>query len=68
MASFIGQLNLLPVVVKDASAGAVAFGGQIILTGQPIQAANGSAVRLAIRPEEIKLAAAGARSHARATA
>ena len=60
VASFIGQLNQLPVVVKDASAGAVAFGSQIILTGQRIEAANGTAARLAIRPEEIKLALAGA--------
>jgi putative spermidine/putrescine transport system ATP-binding protein len=60
VASFIGQLNQLPVVVKDASAGAVAFGSQIILTGQRIEAANGAAARLAIRPEEIKLAAVGA--------
>ena len=40
VASFIGQLNQLPVVVKDASAGAVAFGSQIILTGQRIEAAE----------------------------
>jgi putative spermidine/putrescine transport system ATP-binding protein len=60
VASFIGQLNQLPVVVKDASAGAVAYGSQIILTGQRIEAANGTAARLAIRPEEIKLALAGA--------
>jgi putative spermidine/putrescine transport system ATP-binding protein len=60
VASFIGQLNQLPVIVKDASAGAVAFGSQIILTGQRIEAANGTAARLAIRPEEIKIEAAGA--------
>ncbi len=60
VASFIGQLNLLPVVVQDASAGAVACGGQIIRTSLSIQAANGAAVRLAIRPEEIKVAAATA--------
>jgi len=45
VASFIGQLNQLPVVVKDASAGAVAFGSQIILTGQRIGAADGTAAR-----------------------
>ena len=60
VASFIGQLNLLPVVVQDASAGAVACGGQIIRTSLSIQAANGAAVRLAIRPEEIKVAPATA--------
>jgi putative spermidine/putrescine transport system ATP-binding protein len=66
VASFIGQLNQLPVVVKDASAGAVAFGSQIILTGQRIEAANGTAARLAIRPEEIKIEAAGATAAAEA--
>ena len=60
VASFIGQLNQIPVIVKDASAGAVAYGSQIILTGQRIEAANGTAARLAIRPEEIKLALPGA--------
>jgi putative spermidine/putrescine transport system ATP-binding protein len=56
VASFIGQLNQLPVVVQDATAGAVAYGSQTILTGQPIRAANGTAARLAVRPEEIKIA------------
>jgi putative spermidine/putrescine transport system ATP-binding protein len=60
VASFIGQLNQLPVVVQDATAGAVTYGSQIILAGQPIQAANGTAARLSIRPEEIKIAAATA--------
>jgi putative spermidine/putrescine transport system ATP-binding protein len=60
VASFIGQLNQLPVVVQDAAAGAVAYGSQIILAGQPIQAANGTAARLSVRPEEIKIALAGA--------
>ena len=55
VASFIGQLNLLPVVVRDAAAGAVALASQVIQTGQLIQVANGTAARLAIRPEEIKI-------------
>ena len=59
VASFIGQLNLLPVVVQDATAGAAVCGGQIIRTSLPIQAANGTAIRLAIRPEEIKVALVG---------
>jgi putative spermidine/putrescine transport system ATP-binding protein len=64
VAAFIGQLNLLPVVVQDAGAGTVALGSHIIRTGQTIHAANGSEARLAIRPEELKIqpleAAAGA--------
>ncbi len=59
VASFIGQLNLLPVTVKDAAAGEVALGSQTVCAAEPIQAAAGAAARLAIRPEEIKLAPAG---------
>ncbi len=59
VASFIGQLNLLPVAVKDAAAGEVALGSQTVRAAEPIRAAAGAPVRLAIRPEEIKLAAAG---------
>ena len=55
VAAFIGQLNLLPVVVRDAAAGAVTLGTHTIQTGQYIQAADGAAARLAIRPEELKI-------------
>ena len=64
VAAFIGQLNLLPVVVQDSAAGTVALGSHIIRTGQTIHAANGADARLAIRPEELRIqpleAAAGA--------
>jgi putative spermidine/putrescine transport system ATP-binding protein len=60
VAAFIGQLNLLPVLVQDATSGAVTLGTQVIRTGQPIGAANGSAARLAIRPEELKVKPLGA--------
>ena len=46
VASFIGQLNLLPVVVHDAAAGAVSLGGQgaqMIRTNQPIHAGERNA-------------------------
>lgn len=59
VASFIGQLNLLPVSVKDPAAGEVALGSQAIRAAEPIRAAVGAEVRLAIRPEEIKVAPAG---------
>ena len=58
VATFIGQLNLLPVVVHDPSAGTVALGkdgGQVVRTHEPIQAARGTGVTLAVRPEEVKL-------------
>ena len=62
VAAFIGQLNLLPVTVRDAAAGQVALGqggAQTVRVAEPIRAADGAVVRLAIRPEEIKLAASG---------
>ena len=65
VASFIGQLNLLPVIVHDAAAGAVSLGGQgaqMIRTNQPIHAANGTPAHLAIRPEELKIEPIGARA------
>jgi putative spermidine/putrescine transport system ATP-binding protein len=55
VAAFIGQLNLLPVVVQDAAAGTVALGSHIIRTGQTIHAAKGADARLAIRPEELTI-------------
>jgi putative spermidine/putrescine transport system ATP-binding protein len=55
VAAFIGQLNLLPVVVQDATAGTVALGPHMIRTGQTIQAASGAEARLAIRPEELSI-------------
>jgi putative spermidine/putrescine transport system ATP-binding protein len=60
VAAFIGQLNLLPVVVQDATSGAVTLGTQTIRTGQPIRMADGSAARLAIRPEELEVRPFGA--------
>ena len=58
MASFIGQLNLLPVVVKDQARGALALGragGPVIRTAQPVKLPPGSATKLAVRPEELKI-------------
>jgi putative spermidine/putrescine transport system ATP-binding protein len=60
VAAFIGQLNLMPVVVQDAATGAVTLGTHTIRTGQPIRAAAGSTARLAIRPEELKVTPFGA--------
>lgn len=54
-ASFIGQLNLVPVIVKDASSKLVALDGQTIVTSQVVKVLNGSQARLALRPEELEL-------------
>jgi len=57
-ASFVGQLNLIPVTVADAASGRCTFDGQTITVGQRIQLANGAAGRLALRPEELNLGGA----------
>ena len=54
-ASFIGQLNLVPVRIVDAAAGRCALGGQAVQVTPPIEGVNGAAARLAIRPEELAL-------------
>jgi putative spermidine/putrescine transport system ATP-binding protein len=51
VASFVGTLNLLPARVVDAPAGRVEVEGQSLRVGQPLAAAAGSAVTLALRPE-----------------
>ncbi|MBK7217354.1 MAG: ABC transporter ATP-binding protein [Candidatus Promineofilum sp.] len=57
VAHFVGQLNVMPVRVVDAAAGRVALGEQTIILEPPL-AANGQAVTLAVRPEELELGAA----------
>jgi putative spermidine/putrescine transport system ATP-binding protein len=57
-ASFVGQLNLIPVTVADARAGRCTFNGQSLNVGRDIKLANGSAGRLALRPEELNLGGA----------
>lgn len=56
VATFIGQLNLLPIKIQDAAAGIYLVGGQSIqVAGAPLQPANLAAARLALRPEGISL-------------
>ncbi|MCE1251953.1 MAG: ABC transporter ATP-binding protein [Anaerolineae bacterium] len=54
VASFVGQLNLIPVKIVDPNQRLVSFDGQLVRAGgrsnQPLPA---EAPRLAIRPEEI---------------
>ncbi len=54
-ASFVGQLNLIPVIATDPAAGRCEFNGQSLKVGQTIKAAKGATTRLAIRPEELNL-------------
>ncbi len=55
VASFIGQLNILKTTVADAANRTCSLNGFTLLTDQPIQASNGSELRLALRPEELSL-------------
>ena len=52
-ASFVGQLNLLPVTMADT--GTCALNGQKLKIGQPTQIAYGQQARLALRPEELHI-------------
>ncbi|HUN21634.1 MAG TPA: ABC transporter ATP-binding protein [Anaerolineales bacterium] len=52
-ARFVGQLNQLKCVVRNAQTGECEISGQAIRTQTTIAKPNGSEIRLAIRPEEI---------------
>jgi putative spermidine/putrescine transport system ATP-binding protein len=55
VASFVGTLNQLQCTVVDATQGILAHDGQQLTTTSPIEAANGAAVRVMLRPEELHL-------------
>jgi putative spermidine/putrescine transport system ATP-binding protein len=52
-ASFVGQLNLIPITVADAASGRSTFNGISLNTSQPTSLANGTFAKLALRPEEM---------------
>ena len=52
-ASFVGQLNLIPITVADAASGNCAFNGISLNTSQPTSLAKGTSAKLALRPEEM---------------
>ncbi len=58
VAHFVGQLNVLPARVVDATAGRLALGEQTIVLDALPAAENGQMVTLAVRPEELELGAA----------
>lgn len=53
-ASFVGQLNVLPATVADGANGRLLLHDQSIYLSEPV-AATGTAVNLALRPEELSL-------------
>jgi putative spermidine/putrescine transport system ATP-binding protein len=55
VASFVGTLNQIQCRVVDAAKGLLAHNGQNLSTTSPVEAANGAAVRVMLRPEELHL-------------
>ena len=55
VASFVGQLNVLPAMVVDAGAGRLTVGGQEIRVSAKIEAPAGSTMSLALRPEMVSM-------------
>lgn len=65
VASFIGQLNLLPVRVSDPARGVVLFKDTPIQVETPVALAGVSEATLALRPEELNLGEVVGRNHLR---
>ncbi len=59
VASFIGQLNLLPIVVTNSAAGLCTLAGEPVRVSEAIEASKGADARLAIRPEELRFGQVG---------
>lgn len=59
VASFIGQLNLLPIIVTDPTAGLCTIAGEPVRVSEAIEANQGAEARLAIRPEELRFGQIG---------
>lgn len=57
-AHFVGQLNVLPVEVVDATGGQATLHGQALNASTPLHSANGQPVKIALRPEEVGLGTA----------
>jgi len=53
VAKFVGQINLLPVDIINPPEGLVKIGQQALKTSRAVNFADGQAMRLAIRPEEL---------------
>ncbi|WP_322806751.1 ABC transporter ATP-binding protein [Thermanaerothrix sp.] len=65
VASFIGQLNLIPVIVEDPQQGKVRFDNNVLQVEPLPHLSRGQAVTLALRPEEMNLGEVEGRNHVR---
>ena len=60
VASFVGTLNTLSATLVDASQGHLRVNGSDVYTTQPIsKGRNGETVKLALRPEQLRLSGTG---------
>lgn len=55
VASFVGQLNVLPAKVVDAASGRLTVAGQEVRLARAVAAPAGSTIALALRPEMVAL-------------
>jgi putative spermidine/putrescine transport system ATP-binding protein len=53
VASFVGQINLIPVTPENLTNGMVKVAGWPVRVGRTLDGHNGNSLRLAIRPEEL---------------
>jgi putative spermidine/putrescine transport system ATP-binding protein len=65
VASFVGQLNLLPAKVVDAGAGTLTVAGNPVHVTRPIEVPAGQGANLALRPEMASLGTGGGENHVR---
>jgi putative spermidine/putrescine transport system ATP-binding protein len=57
VASFVGTLNVLPGVVRDAGRGELTIAGQPVRLDQTFEGSAGREVKVALRPEMVSLGA-----------
>jgi len=59
VASFVGSLNLIEVVVTDASQGEFTIGGQKVHAAKPLEFQNNDKIKISVRPKIISLRSGG---------
>jgi putative spermidine/putrescine transport system ATP-binding protein len=63
VASFVGQLNILPGKVIDAGAGTYAVNDSTVTIKRPFEGTGGRNVNIALRPEMASLGSSGGENH-----
>jgi putative spermidine/putrescine transport system ATP-binding protein len=57
VASFVGTLNVLPGLVRDAGRGELSIAGQAVRLGHSFEGSSGREIKVALRPEMVSLGA-----------